>query len=149
MVLEDGVFYQASYDGTEVAIIADYPGLLPASHVSNQETAHPKEFSHSASPTAPSCAQKGGVRRAMLPRGISQESGPHAGQAFEEEGKQRYSRAVTEEVWICKYVFKQSHPIVTSMFVLYQEKSVPDYVRGSDRSYSPQPGSRSCRKDGG
>ena len=59
MVLEDGVFYQASYNGTEVAIIADYPGLLPASHVSNQETSHPKEFSHSASPTAPSCAQKG------------------------------------------------------------------------------------------
>ena len=87
VVLEDGVFYQASYDGTEVAIIADYPGLLPASHVSNQETSRPKEFSHSASPTAPSCAQKGGVRRAMLPRGISQESGPHTGQAFEEEGK--------------------------------------------------------------
>ena len=59
MVLEDGVFYQASYNGTEVAIIADYPGLLRASHVSNQETSHPKEFSHSASPTAPSCAQKG------------------------------------------------------------------------------------------
>ena len=34
LVLEDVVFYQASYDGTEVAIIADYPGLLPASHVS-------------------------------------------------------------------------------------------------------------------
>jgi hypothetical protein len=33
--LEEGVFYQASYDGTKVAIIADYPGLLPASHVSN------------------------------------------------------------------------------------------------------------------
>ena len=32
--LVEGVFYQASCDGTEVAIIADYPGLLPVSHVS-------------------------------------------------------------------------------------------------------------------
>ena len=107
MVLEDGMFYQASYDGTEVAIIADYPGLLPASHVSNQETSHPKEFSHSASPTAPSCAQKGEAFSApCYLRGISQESGPHAGQAFEEEGKRRYGRAVIEEVWICKYVLQ-------------------------------------------
>ena len=48
-----------SYNGTKVAIIADYPGLLPTSHVSDQETPHPKEFSHSASPAVPSCAQKG------------------------------------------------------------------------------------------
>ena len=33
--LVEGVFHQASYDGTEVAITADYPGLLPASHVNN------------------------------------------------------------------------------------------------------------------
>ena len=59
MELEDGVFYQASYDGTEVAITADYPGLLPASHVSNQETSPPKELPHSASPTALSRAPKG------------------------------------------------------------------------------------------
>ena len=32
--LVDMTFYQASYDGTLVAIIADYPGLLPASHLS-------------------------------------------------------------------------------------------------------------------
>ena len=36
--LKEGVFYQESYDGTEVAITADYPGLLPSSHVSAQET---------------------------------------------------------------------------------------------------------------
>ena len=35
VILAQGVFYQASYDGTEVAITADYPGLLPASHVNN------------------------------------------------------------------------------------------------------------------
>ena len=47
------------YDGTEVAITADYPGLLPASHVSNQETSPPKEPPHSTSPTALSRAPKG------------------------------------------------------------------------------------------
>ena len=57
--LEDVVFYQASYDGTEVAITADYPGLLPASHVSNQETYPPKELPHSASPIVLSRAPKG------------------------------------------------------------------------------------------
>ena len=30
----DRTFYQLSCDGALVAIIADYPGLLPASHVS-------------------------------------------------------------------------------------------------------------------
>ena len=63
MQLEDGVFYQASHDDTEVAITADYPGLLPASHISNQETSPSKEFPLSASPTALSYALKG--RRSM------------------------------------------------------------------------------------
>ena len=35
--LGDKVFYQASCDGTLVAIIANYPGLLPISHVSKAE----------------------------------------------------------------------------------------------------------------
>ena len=34
MELIDKTFYQASCDGAFVAIIADYPGLLPASYVS-------------------------------------------------------------------------------------------------------------------
>ena len=59
MELEDGLFYQASYDGTEVAITADSLGLLPTSHVSNQEISPSKEFPHSASPTALSRAPKG------------------------------------------------------------------------------------------
>ena len=42
--LGDRVFYQAGCDGTLVAIIADYPGLLPASHVSKQETYLPKRI---------------------------------------------------------------------------------------------------------
>ena len=32
--LVDMMFYQASCDDTLVAIISDYPGLLPASHIS-------------------------------------------------------------------------------------------------------------------
>ena len=32
--LVDGTFYQASHDGALVAILADYPGLLPVSNVS-------------------------------------------------------------------------------------------------------------------
>ena len=35
--LVNGIFYQASCDGASVAIIADYPGLLPTSHVSQTE----------------------------------------------------------------------------------------------------------------
>ena len=35
--LIDRTFYQLSWDGALVVIIADYPGLLPASHVSKTE----------------------------------------------------------------------------------------------------------------
>ena len=35
MEFVDGTFYQASSGGSLVAIIADYPGLIPMSHVSN------------------------------------------------------------------------------------------------------------------
>ena len=38
----DGIFYQASSDGSLVAIVADYPRLLPVSHVSNVKL--PKGF---------------------------------------------------------------------------------------------------------
>ena len=39
------------------------------------------------------------------PRGDSEESGSHTGQAFEEEGKRRHGRALVKEVWVCKCVF--------------------------------------------
>ena len=55
----------------------------------------------------------------MPQKGVSKESGPHAGRAFEEEGGPRYGRAFIQEVWICKYVLQQLHPIVLYMFVLY------------------------------
>ena len=35
--LIDGVFYQLSKDNTLVAIMADYPGLIPASQVTESE----------------------------------------------------------------------------------------------------------------
>ena len=59
MELEEGIFYQMSYDGTYVPIIANYPGLLPASYVSNPKTPYPEETSSSFLPTALFCAQKG------------------------------------------------------------------------------------------
>ena len=37
MELIDGVFHQLSKDNTLVAIMADYPGLLPASKVTETE----------------------------------------------------------------------------------------------------------------
>ena len=43
--LVDGTFYQASCDDTLVAIINDYPGLLPASRVSKAEALTSEEDS--------------------------------------------------------------------------------------------------------
>ena len=81
MVLAEGVFYQTSYDGTEVAIIANYPGLLPASQVSNQETPSLKGRSYYASPIALSRVSTGEAFD------DTEEIGSCAGQAFEEEGR--------------------------------------------------------------
>ena len=50
--LIDRTFYQLSCDDAMVAIIADYPGLLPASHVSNQETYHSRGLILSPLPIA-------------------------------------------------------------------------------------------------
>lgn len=40
---DDGVFYQASLDGSEVAIMANYPGLLPFAIVSIRKASSKKE----------------------------------------------------------------------------------------------------------
>ena len=48
----DGVFYQVSLDGSEVAIIADYPGILPFSNVSTRKSSIKKEPSTCVSPIA-------------------------------------------------------------------------------------------------
>ena len=80
VVLEDAVFYQANYDGTEVDITADYPGLLPASHVSNQETSPPKVFPRSASPTTLSRAPKGRrLARHATPEATPKRAAPTPG----------------------------------------------------------------------
>ena len=39
--LVNGIFYQASCDGALVAITADYPRLLPTSHVSQAKKPYP------------------------------------------------------------------------------------------------------------
>ena len=81
MVLAERVFYQTSYDGTEVAIIADYPGLLPASHVSDPNTPYSKEISPSFLSTALSCAQKGkGSVRRTTPRVPPKRASPTPGE---------------------------------------------------------------------
>lgn len=40
--LVDGIFYRVSHDGASVAITADYPGLLPSSHVNLAEDSIPR-----------------------------------------------------------------------------------------------------------
>ena len=57
--LEDGIFYQMSYDGTDVPIIADYPGLLPASHVSNPEIPCQESFLNPPYPSHCPVVKKG------------------------------------------------------------------------------------------
>ena len=52
MELVDRTFYQVSRDGALVAIIADYPGLLPASHVSKPESQLPRRIPSLRLPTA-------------------------------------------------------------------------------------------------
>ena len=84
MVLVEGVFYQASYDGTEVAIIADYPGLLPASDVSHQEKSSSKEFPRTASPAALFRASKGRrSARHATPGATPKREAPAPSKAFE------------------------------------------------------------------
>ena len=54
------------------------------------------------------CSEGEAFGSSCCPRGISKESGPYAGQAFEEEGKQRYGRAFLEEVWVRNYALFSS-----------------------------------------
>ena len=88
MVLAEGVFYQTSYDGTEVAIIADYPGLLPASHVRDPNTPYSKrDFSFLLTHRTVLCSKGEGFGAPYYSKGTSEESVPHSGRAFQEESK--------------------------------------------------------------
>ena len=92
MELGEGVFYQASCDGTEVTIIADYPSLLPASHVSNQEICPLREFPLSALPTALYYALKG--RRSACKKAVPMTDRPpkrKANRNMAEPSFKRYS----------------------------------------------------------
>ena len=93
MELEDGVFYQASYDGTEVAITADYPALLPASHVSDQASPPSKELPHYASPTALFRAPK---ERRPTPQRALEASPKRAAPAPSKSSKRKANDNTTE-----------------------------------------------------
>ena len=88
MELEDGIFYQTSYDATKVPIIADYPGLLLASHVSNLkgtffETVPLLCLTHHTI----SCSKGEALDITTCTRSVSEESSARAEHIFEKEGK--------------------------------------------------------------
>lgn len=149
MVLAEGVFYQTSYDGIELAIIADYPGLLPASHISNQEKSPSKGFPRTASPAALSHATKGrrSTRHAMsgmTPRRAAPVPGKASKRKVGEDkaGPSPKRYGFEGMLW-------QLYRTIIVMLVLYQEKGSSDYVRGFGRPHSQQTGFRSHRKGGG
>ena len=80
MELEEGTFYQMSYDGTYVPIIADYPGLLPASHVSDPNTPYSKrDFSFLLTHHTVLCSKGEGFGAPYCIQGTSEECVPHVG----------------------------------------------------------------------
>ena len=88
MELEDGVFYQTSYDSTEVPIITNDPGLLPASHVSNlKDTFFERVYSLCLTHHTISCSKGEALNVTTCSRSVSEESGARAEHIFEEEGK--------------------------------------------------------------
>ena len=143
-MLAEEVFYQTSYDGTEVAITADYPRLLPASYVSNQETFPPKELSHYASPAALSCAPKG--RRSthhIAPEASQKRAAPAPGGSSKRKANDNTTEPSSKRYGF-KYALWQSHRTMTLSAVFYQEEHSPDRVRGACRSCPHQSGSRPC-----
>ena len=82
------IFYQLSYDDVMVAIIADYPGLLPASQVN--ETRVPtfeKDFLSCTSPTVyKRCFIGKALGTPCRAHGYSPTRGFKAGQAKKEGG---------------------------------------------------------------
>ena len=105
MILAEGVFYQARYDGTEVAITADYPGLLPASHVSDPETPSLKWCFYPASPTALYHAPQG--RRLAIPK----RSVPASGKPSKRKARENAVGSSLRRYQ--KYVFQRPHLSVT------------------------------------
>ena len=56
---EEGVFYQESLDGSKVALLADHPGTLPSSAVSDQWTSSQKRRSAPVAPSTLTSTPKG------------------------------------------------------------------------------------------
>ena len=143
MELVYGTFYQASRDGALVAILADYPGLLPVSNVSKvgalnsglcrDLSAHvvflqKRPSGRRASPTGLIC--KGHLVRAGV-RGRRLEL-------------RRRGRGMTWTL-LCDYLYQ----IVTVSIASWQEKHPPDCIRISCGPRLKQPDSRSEFTGGG
>lgn len=149
MELEEGTFYQMSYDGTYVPIIADYPGLLPASHVSDPKTPYSKEISPSFLPTALSYAKRRRVWRAVPLQACLRRGRPLLWASLP-RGKQTKTRTyLHRRGMIRQHAPEQSRPTVTFPFSTCQEKGAPDYIRRFERPYFLQPRFKSCCEDGG
>ena len=121
MTLEDEVFYQASYDGTEVAITADYPGILPASHISNHETSLLQELPHYASPTALPRAPKG--RRLVhhtAPEATHKRAAPTPGRPSKRKANENTPEPSSKRYGF-EYAPWQSHRTMTLSAVFYKE----------------------------
>ena len=147
--LKEGVFHQTSYEGTEVAIIADYPGLLPSSHVSTQETPSQREFSPCDSPAALYHAPKGrrsshhvvakaSSREMTLAHGTSLKRKANDDTAGPSPSSKRYN-SLTHTQWIDR--------MVTFPAVPYRRRSVRRTVSGDLASHAqtnpaPNPATR-------
>ena len=135
------MFYQMSYDGTYVPIIADYPGLLPASHVSDPKTPYSKEISPSFLPTAPSCAPKGkGSTHRTTPR-VPPKS------AYPMPGEPSKSKANKDTVVPSSKRYEFANPPLRSH--VQPSTSRFPFARRSEQLHFPQPGFKSCCEDGG
>ena len=102
MELGEGGFYQASSDDTEVAIIADYPGLLPVTHVSNQETCPLIEFPLSSLPTAPYYALQGR-------KSVRKKVAPTTGRLLKRKANRNMAEPLAKRYGCFKYALWPSH----------------------------------------
>ena len=80
------------------------------------------------------CSEGEAFGASCCPRGISRESGSRIGQAFEEEGKQIYSRAFLEEVWVRNCALLAVASNYDSYVHFVSEKGSTDHVRGPGQS---------------
>ena len=117
MELEKGIFYQLSCDDAMVAIIADYPGLLPASHVrkTGVPTSEKDPLFRTSPPHTYGVLQGRSSRRHAEPAVTHQQGAPKPGRLKRkvvrtETPSQRYEKEP-------RSVLVVFHNIITSMFL--------------------------------